>query len=292
MKWAILLLPFCSSTIFGQSNVKEYFDRQGEKCSPESSYYYSLGKKNRNGFFYDTLKSFYSRSNHIKAIELRDQFGNRMGLCTAFYENGNLQSKTRHDKKLLKNGEAAPDSVDYSILEFNDSLGHPLVVNGEGFVRGRLDFSMEQGKVVNGLRDSVWTTFFEDGNVYCYESWQGGHMIDGISYDKNGKEYYYKQQLVLPSPALGMQEFYKEMAKKITYPKEAQRRGIQGRVIVEIMIEKDGSITSPKILQGLGFGCDEEALKALTSSAPWILCKLKGQPVEFELNIPVVFELK
>jgi len=214
-----------------------------------------------------------------------------MGLCESFYENGNLKAITRHDRKFGKNTEGDVDSIKYFILEFNDSLGHTQVKSGEGFVNGILDFRMEQGKVVNGLRDSVWTVFYENGKVYCYESWHAGQWIDGISYDEAGNEYYYKQLLVLPVPTLGMQEFYKQASKRMTYPKEAQRRGIQGKVMLEFTVEKDGSITSPQILYGLGFGCDEEAVKALTSSTPWIPCKLKGQPVNYKMVVPIIFKL-
>ena len=292
MKWIIVVFAFHFSTLaFGQEKTKEFIDSFGKKCVPELSDYYLVGKKNKNGFFYDTLKSYYAQSNHLRSIELRDQFGNRMGFCESFYKNGELKAKTRYDRKSGKGVEESRDSIQDTILEFNDSLGYTQVKSGEGFVNGILDFMKERGKVVNGLRDSVWTTFYHNGSVYSYESWQSGQLVDGVSYDESGNEYYYKQLLVLPIPTLGMQEFNKQASLKMVYPKEAQRRGIQGKVMLEVTVEKDGAVSSPNVVSGLGFGCDEEALKALSSSAPWMPGKLRGQPVNYKMVVPIIFKL-
>ncbi len=275
----------------GQPSSKEYFDRQGEACSFESSYCYRVSKKNRGAFSYDTVKFYYTQNNRLQAIGLGDQFGNRMGLHETYYENGNLKSKRRYEVK-RKRMESAPDSIDCIILEFNDSLGYPMVQNGEGIADGRLDFLAEHGKVVNGLRDSLWTIFYNNGKVYCYESWHIGQLIDGISYDPAGKEYYYREVQVMPEPVGGFQEFYRQTSDKIIYPKDAQRRSIEGKVMVEVMVEKEGTITSARIAKGIGFGCDEEALNAVTMSPPWVPAKQRGQPIDYKMIIPVTFKLK
>jgi len=279
-----------SFSVAGQLLSREYFDREGEKCSANSSYYYSVFKKNGAPLSYDTVKFYYTENNRLQAIGLGDQFGNRMGLHETYYENGNLKSKRRYEVK-RKRMESAPDSIDCIILEFNDSLGHPMVQNGEGIMQGRLDFLVEHGKVVNGLRDSVWTVFYDNGKVYCYESWHIGQLIDGISYDPAGKEYYYREVVLLPEPVGGFQEFYRQTSNRIIYPKDAQRRSIEGKVMVEVMVEKDGSVTSPRIAKGIGFGCDEEALKAVTMSPPWVPAKQRGQPISYKMIIPVTFKL-
>src|SRR6266850_1699759 len=116
----------------------------------------------------------------------------------------------------------------------------------------------------------MWTGFYDHEKVYCYESWHLGQLIDGISYDPAGKEYYYQEVLVLPGPVGGFQEFYRQTSRRISYPRDAQRRSVEGKVLVEVMVEQDGRITAPGIAKGLGFGCDEEALKAVSISPPWL----------------------
>ena len=166
MKWMVgLTLGFCPTLVFCQTISKEYFDRQGEIDSPETSYCYRIRKKNPDTFLYDTVKFYYTKSNRLEAIGLWDQSGNPMGVHESFYENGNLKSKRRYEVNRNRKSDPDQDSVGCVILEFYDSLGHSIVQNGEGTVRGRLDFMVEYGKVVNGLRDSVWTVFYENGKV-------------------------------------------------------------------------------------------------------------------------------
>jgi TonB family protein len=291
-KWMCLLVLFWgANTGLSQPVVREYFDRRGEKCSSDSSYYYSLGKKNNRGFFYDSLKSYYTKSNRVKTIELRDQYGNRMGSCESYYESGRLKSRSRYDKKMFRIFDTNPDSTEYLILDFADSLGHFQVKNGEGFVNGRLDFLMEQGKVLHGLRDSVWILYYDDGKVYSYESWEAGQLIDGLSYDETGKEHYFSKLLVLPEPKTGLTEFCDDLGTKITYPRNAEKRGIEGKIVIDFWVEKDGSITAPHVCKGIGFGCDEEAIKALITSPHWVPCKKRGQPVRYKMTIPFLFKL-
>jgi TonB family protein len=291
MQWMIVfaLCGYCT-TLVGQT-YREYHDRQGEKSTPEASYYYEVGRKNNHGFYYDSMKSYFTRTNTLRSIEVRDRFGHRIGDAQTFFENGSLKSEVRYDRKTFRLSGDDSDSLDFIILTFRDSLGHTLVSRGEGMVDGRLDFLRESGKVIHGRRDSVWTTYFNDGRVFCYESWQGGRFVDGVSYDESGKEYYYKEYLTPPIPRGGIDEFYDRLGEEINYPHDAERRGIEGKIIIEVTVEKDGSLTTPHVVQGIGHGCEEEAVKVLTSSPPWQPCRQRGQPARYTLTIPFLFKL-
>ncbi|GIV32374.1 MAG: cell envelope biogenesis protein TonB [Saprospiraceae bacterium] len=77
----------------------------------------------------------------------------------------------------------------------------------------------------------------------------------------------------------------------IKYPKEAIEAGIEGMVVVNFIIEKDGSITGEKIVRDIGGGCGEEALRIVRSMPKWIPGKQKGQPVRTQFNLPIRFKL-
>lgn len=53
------------------------------------------------------------------------------------------------------------------------------------------------------------------------------------------------------------------------YPKQAQEHNITGEVLVEFAVDKDGSITEIKVLKGIGYGCDEEAVRVLAACPKW-----------------------
>ncbi|MEE0895802.1 MAG: energy transducer TonB, partial [Bacteroidales bacterium] len=57
----------------------------------------------------------------------------------------------------------------------------------------------------------------------------------------------------------GMEAMYAYIVKNLKYPELAKEKGIEGRVFVSFIIEKDGSISNVKLLRGIGGGCDEAA---------------------------------
>jgi periplasmic protein TonB len=93
------------------------------------------------------------------------------------------------------------------------------------------------------------------------------------------------------APVGGMSAFYEYVAKKIKYPAQAKRMGIEGKVFVEFVIEKDGSITDVKAIKGIGGGCDQEAERILAAAPKWKPGKQRGKPVRQKMVLPINFKL-
>lgn len=89
----------------------------------------------------------------------------------------------------------------------------------------------------------------------------------------------------------GIEGFYQFLARNLKYPSQAQRAGIQGRVFVQFIVEKDGSITDIKIAKGIGGGCDEEAIRVIKLMPNWIPARQKGQPVRQIMVKNILFKL-
>lgn len=107
-------------------------------------------------------------------------------------------------------------------------------------------------------------------------------------------EIYDEPLLVAEVPATpdgGFTSFYQDLANRIKYPAQARRMEIEGRVFVEFVINRDGSITKIKVLKGIGGGCDEEAVRVLQTSPPWNPGKQRGVPVRQRMVIPITFKL-
>lgn len=93
------------------------------------------------------------------------------------------------------------------------------------------------------------------------------------------------------SPKGGITAFYKYVQDKMKYPAQARRMGIEGRVFVEFVIDKDGSITEVRAVKGIGAGCDEEAVRVVQSSPNWNPGKQRGKPVKQRMVLPITFKL-
>ncbi len=96
---------------------------------------------------------------------------------------------------------------------------------------------------------------------------------------------------VQPSFMGGNSEMYKFLGKNLKYPSAAQRANIQGKVFLSFIVEKDGSITDIETMKGIGFGCDEEAMRVVKLMPKWIAGKQNGRNVRVKFTIPVFFKL-
>jgi len=90
----------------------------------------------------------------------------------------------------------------------------------------------------------------------------------------------------------GRAALMKYLATNIKYPPYAKEAGIQGRVFINFVVEKDGSITAVKVLRGIGGGCDEEAVRVVKNMPKWKPGMQRGKPVRVSFNLPVKFTLQ
>ncbi len=89
----------------------------------------------------------------------------------------------------------------------------------------------------------------------------------------------------------GIQAFYAFVGKNMKYPKQARRMGIEGKVYVQFVVDKDGSVTDVRAVKGIGAGCDEEAERVLRSSPRFKPGKQRGRPVKVRMMMPIIFKL-
>jgi protein TonB len=95
-----------------------------------------------------------------------------------------------------------------------------------------------------------------------------------------------------PVPVGGFSAFYSYVSENLKYPKRAQLGNIQGRVYIEFVVEKDGSLTDIKTMKGIGGGCDEEACRIIANAPKWNPGKQRGRPVRVKMVIPILFMLE
>ena len=89
----------------------------------------------------------------------------------------------------------------------------------------------------------------------------------------------------------GMGECLKFLGKNIKYPVEAQKAGVQGKVIVQFVVEKDGNIANPKVVRSIDPDLDGEAIRVISIMPKWKPGMQKGQPVRVKYTVPVTFRL-
>ena len=113
----------------------------------------------------------------------------------------------------------------------------------------------------------------------------------GVAVEEYKGEVYevVEEQPLYPGGTAAMIKF---LSDNINYPAEAQEKGIQGRIITNFVVEKDGSLNEVKVVRGVDPLLDTEAVRVIQSMPNWKPGTQKGQTVRVRFTLPVVFKLQ
>jgi protein TonB len=106
------------------------------------------------------------------------------------------------------------------------------------------------------------------------------------------KEEIFTRVEQMPQFGSGEKELLEYLAKHIKYPAIARENGIQGTVVIQFVVDKDGRVTEPVVVREVGGGCDEEALRVIKNMPRWIPGKQQGKAVKVRYTLPVRFRLE
>ncbi|WP_020606707.1 energy transducer TonB [Spirosoma spitsbergense] len=79
------------------------------------------------------------------------------------------------------------------------------------------------------------------------------------------------------------------MLANVHYPAQAQEAKVKDRVFISFIVERDGTLSDIRMLKGVGYGCDEEAIRVIKSMPRWIPGSQSGEPIRVKYNLPVLF---
>lgn len=109
-------------------------------------------------------------------------------------------------------------------------------------------------------------------------------VVDNSIHNVNGIDVY-------PEFPGGMAAWAKFIQRTLRYPYMAQESGVQGKVYLSFVIEKDGAITDVSVTRGIGAGCDEEAVRVLKKSPKWKAGLQNNQAVRVRYNMPINYTI-
>ena len=124
------------------------------------------------------------------------------------------------------------------------------------------------------------------------DDWEVGEVVEGYVVD----DVYYDEPPIMglteemPEFPGGMDSLQAFFVREIQYPQVAKDNGITGTVLVEFVVEKDGSVTDAKVKVPLFPECDKEAWRAVMSMPKWKPGKSMGKPVRCYYQVPITFQ--
>ena len=99
------------------------------------------------------------------------------------------------------------------------------------------------------------------------------------------------KKIVMPKYPGGLAECMKFLSKNIRYPKKARENGTQGRVVVQFVVDKDGSIDDIKIVKGVSWELNDEAKRVIKKMPKFKPGTIGGEPARMQSTLPIMFRL-
>lgn len=238
-----------------------------------------------------------------------DQDSNLDSTYTTFYSNNRIKSITKY-----KN-----DNPTDAIAEYDSSgnfLDPGTLKNGDGTLK---DYSFD-GKLIgisnykNSHLNGEFLGYYRNGNIstkgwYSNDTATGEweyFSLDGkpktrVNFELDTAElsdysdtedagYRYVEE-VMPEFPGGLNELMKFISKNVRYPVPARENGIQGKVVVQFVVNETGEIEDKKVLRDIGGLCAEEVLRLLNYMPPWMPGMQNGFAVKDYYLLPVTFKL-
>lgn len=97
---------------------------------------------------------------------------------------------------------------------------------------------------------------------------------------------------VMPQFPGGSRSLKSYLESQTRYPEQARENELEGKVYVQFVVNADGSLSNVRLARGIGFGCDEEALRLVRSMPAWVPGSHQGQSVPVKYTLPITFVLK
>jgi protein TonB len=138
---------------------------------------------------------------------------------------------------------------------------------------------------VKGKQEGIQTRYFENGQIKRTENFKNGEFVDGKCFDENGSEIEFFPYYVKPEFPGGMKDFYKYILKNFKSPNSAR-----GKIKVEFVVELDGDLTDFKIIEGINYDMNVEAVRVLFDSPEWIPGKIDGKDARVKFSLPITIQ--
>ncbi|BAU54137.1 energy transducer TonB [Mucilaginibacter gotjawali] len=198
----------------------------------------------------------YFQNGHKKMIENYED-GEKSGSEVAYYPNGKV-----YTIEIYTPGKAP------ILQQCNDSTGKVLTENGNGkwidYFDDEFKKNYVEGMVKNGQKDGRWNGVVRDSVPFVFV-YKFNNVISSTMPTKTGVTHV---EVDGQFPG-GPQSFHRFINHFKQYPEGAKEAGIKGAVKIGFIVEGDGSLSNFRVLESLGYGCDEEAIRVIKSSPKW-----------------------
>jgi len=206
----------------------------------------------------------------------------KTGVFAYYYENGNKKEEREYAENEV------PTDKPYKLNQYWDENNNHLVIDGNGVL-------------IHGNKiDIIITDIYKDGNkdgiceeknlklhTTFSEKYEKGKFISGIRTFEDNTTSEYTAMETKPVPKKGLADFYDFIGRNYRTP---NIQGLNGKVYITFVVEKNGKIVEPKVLRDLGNGTGAEAIRVVMAYDGFIPGEQRGQKIRCSFALPINIE--
>jgi TonB family protein len=247
--------------VFCQDTLTSYFDASWKETTADKFQFYRKKVKNENGW---TVIDYYrSGKVQMKGNFLDDSCKKRQGEFLWYDENGKLSRENHFD-----DGKADGHQAYY-------------YANGKTQVEGFNKMDKKEGE---------WTAYYESGKISGKATYKDDKQISANFYKEDGSSnnqiLEFEKESEYPGGISALSGF---LSRYLRYPDKAIKNNIQGTVVVQFIVDKDGSVTDVQVAQHVDPLLDEEAIRVIKKMPKWRPAIWGGRVVKSYKKQPIFF---
>lgn len=208
-------------------------------------------------------------------------------------ETGDAASCTYHKVTSRENPVTGMQSVNEYYRSGTLKSAYTLL---HGKETGKTTEYYENGRVhdevrFEGVQVAGINSYWKPGQTKRVELYRNGSVESGKCYNLIGKEipfFPFEEEAQYPG---GEEALFAFLAKNINYPREAQQKNIQGRVVIGFVIDEDGKVDNLKVMHGVRSDMDEEAMRVIRLMPAWKPARQDGINCNQAFTLPIEFQL-
>jgi TonB family protein len=259
--FAFLLI---STTAICQDTVTMYFDARWKESTPENSMYHR--KKFKVGNYWGAIDYYKSGAILKTGTFTDDSCKKNQGESIWYSEKG--------EKTML---------ITYTAGELD---GKKIIYYAGGKV------SIE-GFYKMGKNDGDWAAYYESGKISGKAHYENGEQTNAEFYNEDGsvnkKINAFEQESEFPGGTGALSRF---LSSNLHYPTKAFKAQIEGRVIVQFIVDKEGKVTNIEVIKSVDESLDKEAIRVVSKMPAWSPAIWGGKYVKSFKRLPIDFKLQ
>ena len=277
-------LYFLSCSVYAQDSL--FFDLNWNKVNTrEMAKYYELIIHYQNFTIGQEIYYFNSRGKKLDSFDPSVDYYT-ISLHELAFSNGKVERQYSLDGKLKseKHFIEVPGDKDPTKL-----ISKLQGKNTDWYSNGQLhdDLNYKNDKL-EGLIHTYWM----NGHLKREDNFVEGKSTNGKCFSQDGTEIAFFPYMIMPEYPGGESALLSYISRKLEYPVEMQRRGLQGKVNVRFVVNKSGEITEVEVIKSVSPEFDAEAIRVIKSMKKWKPGLLDGDRISVYYTIPITFKLE